>query len=153
MSAISPETVERILKDQAGLNAAERAMMLEDTRRILAKEDAVADAVHRRAFGDDYKPPGEDEMGDIHVGDTIIHQAPTSPPTVVGTPAQASSGTSPLAMAAIAGTAAAGLGAGVGIPLALMSQRTIENPPAIVQPIDADQLEYDLKIFRPEANP
>lgn len=50
-------------------------MMLEDTRRILAKEDAVADAVQKRAFGDDYMPPGDEDMGDIHVGD-VNHPAP-----------------------------------------------------------------------------
>jgi hypothetical protein len=54
-------------------------MMLEDTRRLLAKEDAVADAVHRRAFGDDYSPPSDEEMGTIHVGDTIIHHAAPAP--------------------------------------------------------------------------
>jgi hypothetical protein len=54
-------------------------MMLEDTRRILAKEDAVADAVHRRAFGNDYQPPGEEDMGDINVGDTTIYQTPPQP--------------------------------------------------------------------------
>lgn len=50
--------------------------MLEDTRRILAKEDAVADAVHRRTLGADYKPPDEEDMGNIHVGDMNVHQVP-----------------------------------------------------------------------------
>jgi len=71
-----PKLKQTILKQQSGLNAAKRAMMLEDTRRILAKEDAVADAVHRRAFGEDYQPPDEDDMGTIHVGDTKIYHAP-----------------------------------------------------------------------------
>lgn len=53
--------------------------MLEDTRRILAKEDAVADAVQKRAFGDDYMPPGDEDMGDIHVGD-VNHPAPVVVP-------------------------------------------------------------------------
>jgi len=78
MPAIKPETIEKIAKQQTGLKAAERAMMLEDTRRILAAENAVADAVHKRAFGEDYKPM-EDDMGDIHVGDKIEYTPPPQP--------------------------------------------------------------------------
>ena len=93
---------EKVAKQQTGLNAAKRAMMLEDTRRILAKEDAVADAVHRRAFGSDYQPPDEEDMGDINVGDTTIYQSPPPPQQ------QSSNLQTVLATAAIA--AATGMG-------------------------------------------
>ena len=125
MTAIKPETIERIAKAQTGLNAAERAIMLEDTRRILAKEDAVADAVHRRAFGDNYKPPSDDEMGDIHVGDTTIYQS--SPPTQTAATIMDKQPASTLPAIAMAALLSTGIG---GLAGYLMADKDSPDVPA-----------------------
>jgi len=122
MQAIKPETIEKIARQQTGLKAAERAMMLEDTRRILAAENAVADAVHKRAFGEDYKPM-DDDMGDIHVGDKIEYTPP--PPATQ----QKDSGILlPIALAtALLAPPVMGL-AGAGLAYMMLKQ-----PPPVVQ--------------------
>lgn len=146
---------ERILKQQSGLNAAERAVMMEDTRRLLAKEDAVADAHYRTHMGEAYQPPKDEDMGDIHVGDTIYYGKPdeqkSEPPKP--TPMQAKptvppkekQGMSTAAKIAAMGLAAVAGGSGVGLPIAYAISQM--ERPAVTSGDDTDT-KYDLKIFR-----
>lgn len=130
VNSIDPAVATRVAKQQTGLNAATRAMMLEDTRRILAKEDAVADAVHRRTFGEDYMPPSEKEMGEIHVGDKITYQTPTP---VASESRQSSSHTqqNPLASMLIGAAITAAMGGAAGYYLAPKNNVTQPTSPPV----------------------
>lgn len=104
----STETLKnRVLRTAAGLWTARQAVMLEDTRRTLANEDAVANAHHSRHLGALYKPVEAEEMGDIRIGDDVHHHhAPV---------AKAQSPAWPMVIAALL-SAAGLLAAGASLP-------------------------------------
>lgn len=83
--------------------------------------------------------PMEVKIDSPTISHTHYHNAPPAIP--------APQSTSPLAKAAVAGIAAAALGAGLGLPLAyVLSQR--DEPAPIVQPLEDTDTNYDLRIYR-----
>jgi hypothetical protein len=119
------------------------AVMLQDAQEVLAQSRKTV-AAHHKANGLD----GPDDMGTINLGDTTIYNAqqPQAP---------AKPGLSGLAKAGIAVAAAAALGGGVGLPLALPS--IIDALKPAVQPaspsIDTDtDTVFDLFIGAPKGN-
>ena len=82
------ERVDReYVRHQGRLKTARDALMLADTARVLASENAVADAWHSKSLGQSYKPPEGEEV--IHVGDIYVGgQQPPTPPTPPTPPQQ-----------------------------------------------------------------
>lgn len=123
--------------------------MIEDTRRVLAAENAVADAHYRRYMGDDYQPPEADDMGDIKIGDTYITQAPPQTlPQAIPIPDASQSkagGLSSLAKAAVLGSALLGTG-GTGFGVATLLNAAKKVVPAVVDAVDDADTKYELRL-------
>lgn len=104
-----------LVKKLMHLTIAEKMVMLQDQRQLLADDAELARATNRKNIGADYSPPKADEMGDMYLGDV----------TIVNEPAKAAKqgGGDGLGRLAKLGIAAAligtGVGAGAGIPLAI----------------------------------
>lgn len=150
---------DKVLGRAADLWAARQAMRLEDERRVLASENAVADAHHKRYLGGDYRPPADD-MGDIRIGDTTINYPTPAAPAAAAPAAAPAAGQAAAAagmgalgkLAASAALLATGAGGAVVVPKildALTAPPSSEAPAEPAGDRDADTL-FDLRIVPDE---
>lgn len=140
MSRVLPNesTLQDLTKKILHLDLAEKMVMLQDQRQLLADDAELARAVNRKNVGGDYNPPKAEEMGDMFLGDvTIVNEPPREalqPREAL--PAPPGGGLGTLAKlgiaAALIGT---GAGAGIAIPLAISA---LIQPTAQQQFTDTD---------------
>lgn len=116
---------------------AHEAVMLQDAQDLLTQQRKAV-AAHHQNNG---LTGADDDVGNIIVGDTTINHAPP----------QQKPGLSGLAKAGIVAAAAAALGGGVGLPLALPSIINALKPAAAQPSVDTDtDTMFDLFIGAPK---
>ena len=124
---------EKILERWSGLRIAEEAVMVDDLSELLQiNRDSVK--AHNRTHLDNYE---DGDMGNIHVGDVVNHEAPTSLKKGVGKGMLAT-----MVLGALAG----GGGLGFFAPLLLGSG---SGGGAVVSPEDLDT-RYILGLGKPD---